>query len=231
MSNRTKLPTVLAIAALVVLALVTARASTARAAVDLTGDWTFTMSGDFSGVCTAQLTQIGTDLTGDFDCPGDANDGTLAGTVTQDGRSTTLDAAVTLEIGSNTFVLDVSATVFPAGNTVEGDWHSNSGFSGTIDGVRDVPIYIKGDLDCDGAVTPVDTLSLILWSSDLDPLQQPDCPEIESDLGVTFGDIDCDEDVDPADGTAILYHLADLPQDLGPDCPAIGTTYSPPIPV
>jgi hypothetical protein len=113
---------------------------------------------------------------------------------------------------------------------VSGEWEAESGYGGTMVGVRNVPIYIKGDVNCDGRISGSDPLSILLWDLELDPLQQLDCPVIESDLGVIFGDIDCDLAAGTPDGFAILHYLAGLPVDLDPECLEIGQTFSPVIP-
>ena len=223
-------PFVVLLGLLAVLAFAVGRVPSVGAAVDLTGDWTYTMSGDYEGICAVQLNQTGEDITGVFDCPGFENDGTLVGTVTQAGGTTHLEGQVTVEYLGEIDVWTVSTTVYPAGNAVSGDWEAEEGSGGTMVGVRNAPIYIKGDLNCDGEVSGLDVLSGLRWALDFDPLQQPDCPEIESYLGVTFGDIDCDDATTQADGVTLLHYLADVPTDLEPPCLAIGDTYSPVIP-
>ena len=212
-------------------ALALGRAPSSSALLDLTGDWTYVISGDFEGSCEVTLVQTGEAISGSFDCPGGAEDGILEGAVTQQGDTTILDSTVTLYAGS--IVLDIWETyaeVFPAGNNITGSWESGSNDSGTFAGTRHVPIYIKGDLNCDGEVDGADVLSGMLWSLDFDPLQEPFCPEIGADLGVIFGDIDCSEAPDLGDGLPLLRYVADLPVDLGQGCLTIGSTYSPVIP-
>lgn len=223
-------PRVILLGLLAVFVLAIGRVSSISAAIDLSGDWTYTMSGDYSGTCAVQLTQVGEDITGAFDCPGFEDDGTLVGVLTQVDGTTHLEGEVTVDYQGETDVWAVSTTVYPAGNTITGEWEAEEGYGGTMVGVRNVPIYIKGDLNCDGEITGPDVLSGMLWSLDLDPLQQPDCPEIESDLGVIFGDIDCDDASTEIDGMTLLHHLAGFAVILEPDCLDIGDTYSPVIP-
>lgn len=229
----TRLLFALALAAITSIAAIGAlsRAPTTSAALDLTGEWTYTIDGDYEGTCAVTLTQTGDNITGDFDCPGGAEDGVLDGTVTLRGATHVLEGTVTLYVGSVAVeVWDISTEIFLAGNTVSGAWQASSGDSGTMLGRRNVPIYIKGDINCDGEVTGADVLSGILWSLEFDPLQQSDCPAIGEDLGIIFADIDCSGAPDFSDALPLLRYAAGLSVTLPTECLPIGDTYSPIIP-
>ncbi|MEO8458745.1 MAG: hypothetical protein ABI559_13155 [Chloroflexota bacterium] len=200
--------------------------NTTSAALNLTGDWKFTIAGDETGICTSTLTETGDNITGAFDCP--SHHGQLDGTVKLQGQSHILDATVTLYNGS--VVLDtwqVSAAVSAAGNNVSGHWDASSGESGTLDGARDVPVYIKGDLNCDGSVNSRDVLAGVRDSLGLDPMQQPDCPQIGANIGVIFGDLDCNGKAEIDDDFLLLRYAAELATAPPSSCLAIGEEYSP----
>lgn len=70
---------------------------------------------------------------------------------------------------------------------------------------------MTGDVDCSGAVDPVDALTLLRFAAGLPVSQAKGCAEIGSQAGlVVFGDIDCDSDVDTVDGLVLLRFAAGL---------------------
>lgn len=222
---------VVVLAVALAIAVTFGRPPSTSAALDLSGEWTFTISGDFEGVCQVTLTQTGKDITGAFDCPGNAHDGNLVGTVMLQGQTHVLHATVTLHEGTVVLdVWDVSADIFPAGNNGSGQWKGSSNDAGSIVGIRNVPIFIKGDLNCDGVVDGRDVLTGARRSLGLDPLQEPYCPAIGSDIGVIFGDIDCNGRSDFSDAFLVLRYVAGLPVSPPTRCLAIGDKYSPVIP-
>lgn len=198
-----------------------------EAAFDLTGNWTFNVvGGDREGTCTTTFTQTGQDVGGTFDCP--HGDGTLQWTITPQGNMYLFAGQVTFSEGSVwPGVWDASGQIFPSGNNFTGQWQTSDGYSGTMVGVRDIPVYIKGDLNCDSEVDGRDVLAGLRWSLDLDPLQGSDCPEIGSDIGVIFGDINCNAVRDLPDALPLLRYVAGLPTGIAADCLAIGERYSP----
>jgi hypothetical protein len=216
-------------ASILVLALVlltSGRMPTTHAALDLTGDWTFTIVGDYTANCSATFVQAGQQVSGPFNCPN--NDGTLDMTVTPQDGMYLLEGPVTFPPGQALpGVWDVVAQVYPSGNNLTGTWEASGDNSGTLSGTRDVPSYTKGDLNCDSEVDGRDVLAGARWSLDLDPLQGVDCPVIGADLGVIFGDIDCSGAPDFPDALPLLRYVAGVPPGLPQDCLPIGQRYSP----
>lgn len=94
-----------------------------------------------------------------------------------------------------------------------------------------LPPIIKGDVNCDNAVEPIDGLFVLVHVSGGPP--SLDCLPIGSIAGGTaqtqpvFGDVDCDLDIDAIDALFILRHVAALPVDLADACSEIGTHPSP----
>ncbi len=83
------------------------------------------------------------------------------------------------------------------------------------------PSY-SGDLNCDGAVTSVDSLAILRYVAGLPPLVQH---ESCTDVGFgnpLMGDVNCDGQVMAVDSLFILRHVAGLPVNLPPGCPAVG---------
>jgi hypothetical protein len=105
----------------------------AEAQIDISGDWTFTVSNGLT--CTATVTQAGTDVSWPMDCGVD-----FPGTFSLSG---TIDTATGDFSLSGTFVgpngiaqpFDSTGTASPDGNSMSGSW---TGFneSGTFEGVR-----------------------------------------------------------------------------------------------
>ncbi|HVP05195.1 MAG TPA: hypothetical protein VMT90_05925 [Dehalococcoidia bacterium] len=201
----------------------------ADATIAMTGDWQFTIQGDLTLSCPTMLLQEETTLTGMFDCT--QYTGTLDGTVTPAAHGQTFEATVvfTDQHGHPLDAWDISGAVPGEGNHMTGDWQSTifEDESGTLFGVRDVSVYVKGDINCDGDVDASDVLSGVRWGLDLDPLQPSGCPEIGVQFGGgVFGDLDCDGQPLSADGVYLLWFAAGLPVQLPQGCLPIGELYT-----
>jgi CSLREA domain-containing protein len=81
----------------------------------------------------------------------------------------------------------------------------------------------QGDLDCDGEITPLDALLILLFLEDLDFEQDEPCPDPDDDPSeFAFGDVNCDGIIDELDAVAILAYFADVPQEPTSGCPPVG---------
>ena len=208
------------------------RGAPAAAEIDLTGTWTFAITGEF-GIfgeqtlyCTTELEQQGNDAAADFEC-GIAS-GNATGTLTPQPQGAIIDAVIELE--SNLvadLTADANGTVAPDGNSMEGTWTDrNSDADGTFSAERNTPRYLKGDINCDGAVNSVDALTEFLHLAGATVSQWPGCPGVEDQFASTFGDMNCDDTVSPADGLSILRYTGDLEQSPAVGCVAIGAMIS-----
>jgi len=89
------------------------------------------------------------------------------------------------------------------------------------------PPIIKGDVNCDNAVEPIDGLFILIHIIGGTP--NPDCLQIGTVAGASaqmqpvFGDVDCDLDADAVDALLILRHVAALPVALADGCSDIGS--------
>jgi hypothetical protein len=79
---------------------------------------------------------------------------------------------------------------------------------------------LAGDVDCNGAITAVDSLRIALFEVGLPANVPPGCP----DLGTgSLGDVDCDGYTNLRDALGIVRYVAGLtPPPSTPGCPAIG---------
>ncbi len=82
---------------------------------------------------------------------------------------------------------------------------------------------IQGNVDCDLDVDSVDANKVQRDVVGLSVGQQPNCPEIGSEVASLFGDVDCDGDVDAIDALKILRFVVGLPVTQTEPCPDIGT--------
>ena len=85
----------------------------------------------------------------------------------------------------------------------------------------------QGDVDCNGAVTPVDSLKILRHDAGLSVQQEPGCPPIggavtASVASSAWGDVDCGGQVSPVDSLKILRFDAGLSVAQEPGCPQIG---------
>jgi hypothetical protein len=90
---------------------------------------------------------------------------------------------------------------------------------------------VWGDLRCDGAVDPSDSLADLLNVAQLSPLSQTQpCPHIGDSVEVEgfsshiWGDVDCTGVIDTQDALLIARYVAGLPMAPIDGCPAIGAT-------
>lgn len=216
---------------LVAALLVLAGSRTANATIAMTGHWHFSIVGDLTLTCPTTLDQDDTSLTGAFDCTQYV--GTLEGVVTPKVHGQSFEGTVrfTDQQGSPLDSWDVTGDVPGDGNTMTGTWSSTvfAHESGTLNGTRDVSVYLKGDVNCDGDVNASDALTGALWLANLDPLQQAGCPEMGSDLaGGVFSDVDCDGVPTVADALDVLKYAARVRLGLPQSCPPIGELYTVP---
>ncbi len=215
-------------AALAAMALI--RGAPAAAAIDLTGEWTFEISGNFgilgerTFVCATPLVQTGDAVSGDFDC-GLAS-GSAAATLTAQGAA--IDAVVEIGIpGFPKVNADAAGSVAPDGNSMEGTWADrDSAAEGTFLAVRNVPKYLKGDVNCDGAVNSVDALTELLHVAGAEVSQWPNCPGVADQFASLFGDMNCDDQVGSVDGLSILRFAGGLQQSPSGGCAAVGAMIS-----
>lgn len=198
------------------------------AAIDMTGEWDFTVEGNVPGVgpltydCTLEITQTGDEISGDFDC-GDAA-GSFTGTIEPTATGADIDVDLTIDAdGFPTVTAEATGSVASDGNTFSGEWESAQfGSSGTFDGMRDDVQFVKGDVTCDTEVEGIDALGIFLYASGVSlSAQGTQC----ASLLTLIGDVDCDGDVDETDGLLVLNHLASLNVDLPDDCIEIGAVF------
>jgi hypothetical protein len=202
--------------------------SPARAIGDLSGTWTFEITGDFrfplglrTLYCTAPIEQNGDQLEGDFDC-GIAT-GNATATITEQTLGATIEADVQLDID---FLGDIDAhaagTVSPNGNYMEGDWDA-TGYDGAFVANRNAAPFLNGDLNCDTQVNSVDALTAILHAIDAAVSQHPGCRSVGSQFASAFGDVNCDGTVDQVDALWLLRYEGGIPAAAGGNCPPVGT--------
>jgi len=87
-----------------------------------------------------------------------------------------------------------------------------------------------GDVDCSGAVSAIDALKVLRYSSGLSVAQTEPCPDMG--IGVhtlltptrPMGDIDCGNAVNSVDALKILRFGAGLSVGQPPPCPAVGSS-------
>jgi uncharacterized protein YkwD len=84
-----------------------------------------------------------------------------------------------------------------------------------------------GDMDCDGDVSPVDSIRILRLDAGLFTSVSPPCPAMGTLIllnGHTFvwGDADCSGQANPIDATVVLRYDAGFDPDLGPGCPPLG---------
>jgi len=81
----------------------------------------------------------------------------------------------------------------------------------------------SGDVDCSGAVNPVDALKLLRHIAGLAVEQTQPCPDIGTGNAGIFGNVNCDGSITAVDALIILRHVAALSVDLPPNCRPVGT--------
>jgi hypothetical protein len=204
---------------------------TVNATIAMTGQWHFSIVGDLTLTCPTTLNQTGTSLTGTFDCTQYV--GTLQGIVAPKVHGQSFQATVlfTDQQHNPLDAWDVTGDVPGDGNTMTGTWSSTviANEAGTLSGTRNVSVYLKGDVNCDGDVDAADALTGARWSANLDPLQQPGCPALGSDFaGEVFSDVDCDGVPTVADALDVLKYAARIPVGLPQGCLPIGELYTVP---
>jgi len=74
---------------------------------------------------------------------------------------------------------------------------------------------IKGDANCDGAVSPVDSLIVLRYDAGLSVTPPEACI-------LATADVNCDGEVNPVDSLGILRFDAGLPLSQPDDCPPLG---------
>ena len=102
---------------------------------------------------------------------------------------------------------------------------------------------IKGDMNCDQSVNPIDSLLILRHDAGLSVNLPPGCDAIGSAGGAALsssavnpkGDMNCNGFVNPVDSLLLLRHDAGLNVNLPPDCDVIGSTAAtatpePPLP-
>jgi len=85
--------------------------------------------------------------------------------------------------------------------------------------------FARGDNDCDADVDAVDGLKGLQHVAALDFSQEPDCPELGSEVGSIIGDVDCNDAVDAVDALKILRHVAALEVSQTQPCTKIGEPF------
>ncbi len=82
-------------------------------------------------------------------------------------------------------------------------------------------------MNCDGAVTAVDSLAILRYVAGLPPLAQHEpCPDVGQPPADPFGDVNCDGQVTAVDALFTLRHVAGLPVNLPPGCAPVGPVSS-----
>jgi hypothetical protein len=83
----------------------------------------------------------------------------------------------------------------------------------------------SGNVDCDGAVNPIDSLKVLRFAAGLPATQSEPCTNIGQTIGggQVQGDVDCSDPhlVNPVDALKILRAVANLPLAKPPTCPEI----------
>jgi hypothetical protein len=197
--------------------------------VDLTGTWTFSVTGEFgilgqqTLVCTAELEQMGNDVGADFEC-GIAN-GDATGSLTQQELGAEIEAELRLNLSSPFPDIDAHAvgTVSPNGNYMEGDWDADE-YDGTFFAHRQGGAFLNGDLNCDTSINAADALVAVQFLADVDVDQYPGCPEIGSSFASLFGDMNCSDSISIADVLRVLQHTAGVSETNVSGCPEVGET-------
>ena len=101
------------------------------------------------------------------------------------------------------------------------------------------PAEVKGDMNCDGSVNPIDSLLVLRHDAGLAVNLPPGCDAIgstggsaapSSSGGDSKGDMNCDGSVNPIDSLLVLRHDAGLAVNLPPGCDVIGSNVSTPTP-
>jgi hypothetical protein len=108
---------------------------------------------------------------------------------------------------------------------------ASDGLNTTAETVGPVTIgtpFSWGDIDCSGAVNPVDGLKLLRFDAGLSVDAPDECTDIGADIefgGETRvqGDVDCSGSANPVDGLKILRFDGGLAVDKPPSCPDIGS--------
>jgi len=86
-----------------------------------------------------------------------------------------------------------------------------------------------GDVDCNNAINPVDSLKLLRWDAGLSvTYETPECPQIGGAVPASvpatpWGDIDCSGEPNPIDSLKTLRYDAGLNVDQAAGCPQIGS--------
>ncbi|HUF54256.1 MAG TPA: hypothetical protein VMR52_10845 [Dehalococcoidia bacterium] len=201
----------------------------AGAVPDLSGEWTFEISGDFGPpfgeqtlICTTEMTHTGNEIAATFQCG--VGNGSGTGTISQQGPGAQIEAHLELSVsGGGNVEADATGTVAPDGNTMQGAWTSGSlSTSGDFIAYRTQLQYLQGDLNCDGAVNALDALTALRHDLGAEVFQHEGCPEIESEFASLFGDLNCDENVGPVDALRILRYGGGLPLQAIDGCTAVG---------
>jgi hypothetical protein len=119
---------------------------------------------------------------------------------------------------------EVTATATDAvGNTSE----FSANYPIAVDTPGCGPALLWGDVDCSGAVNPVDSLKELRFDAGLIVQQAAGCPAIGTAApagvgGRTWGDVDCNGTVNPVDSLKILRFDAGLSVAQEPGCPGVG---------
>ena len=84
------------------------------------------------------------------------------------------------------------------------------------------PELTQGDVDCNGTVNSVDSLKILRFVAGLSVTQEPDCPDIDTEVASLFGDVDCTGAVNSVDSLKILRFVAGLSVSQTGQCADIG---------
>jgi hypothetical protein len=84
------------------------------------------------------------------------------------------------------------------------------------------PELIQGDVDCNGTVNSVDALKVLRFVAGLSVAQEPDCPDINTEVASLFGDVDCSTAVNSVDSLKILRFVAGMSVTQTEPCADIG---------
>jgi hypothetical protein len=84
-----------------------------------------------------------------------------------------------------------------------------------------------GDTNCDGQISPADTLRVLRQDAGLETFTPAGCLPMGSEAPVAgavylWGDVNCSASVDPIDAILLLRYDAGLPVNVPPDCPGMG---------
>ena len=86
------------------------------------------------------------------------------------------------------------------------------------------PALIQGDVDCNGTANSVDALKVLRFVAGLSVAQEPDCPDIGTEVASFFGDVDCSNAVNSVDSLKILRFVAGMSVIQTEPCADIGDT-------